>query len=142
MQILIIVTRSVAISAFVISQLPIYIVPELITPNIYTNTVGSLATHPQWYFLNYGGVGSSAARRRAAIGDAFTYGRIPTRRAPSGMSWDEFPYACTTQGGNGSDVWAVPALENNIQGGYLGAFVRWTLKTTYNHPFLVLPIAK
>jgi RHS repeat-associated protein len=139
---LIVITRDIALSGYTISKIPFYFVPELITPNIYTNTVGSLAKNPQWYLLNYGYPGLSRINRPAAIGDAVYRGMISSRIAPTGMSLDEFPYACTRQGGKGSDVWAVPWRENALQGGYLGAFVRWTLKTMPDHPFLVLPIAK
>ena len=54
------------------------------------------------------------ANRRAAL-----RGQKP---APPGMSLDEFPFACSAQGGEGSCVSAVPVWEQNCQGGILSSF--------------------
>ena len=37
------------------------------------------------------------------------------------MSWDEYPFASTIQGGAGASVHAVPARENLVQGGIIAA---------------------
>ena len=38
------------------------------------------------------------------------------------MSWDEYPFASTVEGGAGARVSAVPVVEQNIQGGVLSSF--------------------
>jgi hypothetical protein len=37
------------------------------------------------------------------------------------MSWDEYPFASSIQGGSGASVRQVPLHENMIQGGIIGA---------------------
>jgi hypothetical protein len=61
-------------------------------------------------------VGAAArdANRRAAL-----RGQPP---APAGQSLDEYPFACSAQGGCGSFVGPVPASEQNYQGGVLSSF--------------------
>lgn len=61
-------------------------------------------------------VGAAArdANRRAAL-----RGQSP---APAGQSLDEYPFACSAQGGCGSFVRAVPASEQSYQGGVLSRF--------------------
>jgi hypothetical protein len=139
---LIVITRDIALSGYTISKIPFYFVPELITPNIYTNTIGALATNPSWYILHYA-FGINRQKRKEAYAQAILDGIMPkSRKASSGMSWDEFPYACTREGGKNSHIWEVPIRENRLQGGYLGAFTYWTLKCKDDAPFLVLPVAK
>jgi hypothetical protein len=58
---------------------------------------------------------------------------------PTGLSWDEYPFASSVQGGFGAQVRAVPRLENSIQGGIIAAcyiLEGITVGTTY----LVMPI--
>jgi len=61
-------------------------------------------------------VGAAArdANRRAAL-----RGQSP---APAGQSLDEYPFACSAQGGCGSFVSPVPAAEQSYQGGVLSQF--------------------
>lgn len=54
------------------------------------------------------------ANRRAAL-----RGQAP---APAGQSLDEYPFACSAQGGCGSFVGAVPVGEQSYQGGVLSRF--------------------
>lgn len=54
------------------------------------------------------------ANRRAAL-----RGQAP---APAGQSLDEYPFACSAQGGCGSFVRAVPVGEQSYQGGVLSRF--------------------
>ncbi|MDQ6719298.1 MAG: DNRLRE domain-containing protein [Candidatus Dormibacteraeota bacterium] len=54
------------------------------------------------------------ANRRAAL-----RGQQP---APAGQSLDEYPFACTIQGGTGACVLAVPEGEQSYQGGVLSTF--------------------
>jgi hypothetical protein len=65
----------------------------------------------------------------------------PYEAAPPGYQLDEFPYACTAQGGAFGPALArtAPAWENALQGGLLGAFTRWILKGV-PQPFIVVPI--
>lgn len=43
-------------------------------------------------------------------------------RAPAGQSLDEYPFACSAQGGCGATVSAVPVGEQSYQGGVLSQF--------------------
>lgn len=54
------------------------------------------------------------ANRRAAL-----RGQAP---APAGQSLDEYPFACSAQGGCGAFVRAVPTAEQSYQGGVLSRF--------------------
>lgn len=54
------------------------------------------------------------ANRRAAL-----RGQSP---APAGQSLDEYPFACSVQGGCGSFVNPVPVGEQRYQGGVLSSF--------------------
>jgi hypothetical protein len=110
-----------------------------LTPKIFDFNVAALATHPHWFKLYYNGAGNPLTGTNR-LWVAATYG-IMMLTAPPGYQLDEFPYACTAQGG-----WLGPALahpapggENALQGGYLGAFTRWTLKGA-PQPFIVVPI--
>jgi hypothetical protein len=53
----------------------------------------------------------AALNRRAALR------ALP--KLPSDLSWDEYPFASTTQGGLGASVAPVPKIENSYQGGIL-----------------------
>lgn len=64
--------------------------------------------------LNRVGAATRDANRRAAL-----RGHSP---APAGQSLDEYPFACTAQGGCGSFVRPVPVPEQNYQGGVLSRF--------------------
>lgn len=63
--------------------------------------------------------GSKSALRDANRTAALKH--MPKKR-PTGMSYDEYPFASTFEGGLGSNVRVVPARENNIQGGIMRAF--------------------
>jgi len=106
---------------------------EETTPNIYNNTVTAQAAgKPD--ALTYGGVGFNmlTGNRDAAL--SAMHG---TR--PPGMSYDEYPYASTVQGGAGSQVQLVPVREQNIQGGQLRALYS-TMKP--GESFIVVPVPK
>jgi len=111
-----------------------------LTPKIFDFDVAALTTHPRWFMLNYNGAGSYlTGTNRAWVAGRYGYMRAT---APPGYQLDEFPYACTRQGGPGGPALArpVPAWENILQGAYLGAFTRWTLKGR-PQPFIVVPIS-
>jgi hypothetical protein len=108
-----------------------------LTPKIFAFDVAALATHPWWLMLEYNGAGSPVTlRNRARIAGTYAWMRTT---APLGYQLDEFPYACTVQGGYGAMASMVPAWENALQGGLLGAFTRWSLKGT-PQAFIVVPI--
>jgi len=109
------------------------------TPSIFAFNVAALATHPWWFMLKYNGTGNPlTATNRLWV--AATYGYMMLT-APPGYQLDEFPYACTAQGGAFGPALAhlAPAWENALQGGFLGAFTRLTLKGV-PQPFIVVPI--
>jgi RHS repeat-associated protein len=64
--------------------------------------------------LNRVSAATRDANKRAAL-----RGQSP---APAGQSLDEYPFACTAQGGCGSFVRSVPAAEQSYQGGVLSRF--------------------
>ena len=115
-----------------IPNIPIYVVPEDLTPTIYRDTVRYQIWFPRYYVLSYMANPVMAATNRGAA----LRGR---GRAGTLMSWDEFPYASTFEGGAGSFVAAVWWHENAVQGGLLGAFYRIAMKGAPG-PFLVLPV--
>ncbi|MCW7538558.1 NucA/NucB deoxyribonuclease domain-containing protein [Aquabacterium sp. A7-Y] len=49
-------------------------------------------------------------------------GNIRTQPAGAGLSWDEYPFASTLEGGTDSSVRAVPEREQRVQGGSLSGF--------------------
>ena len=57
---------------------------------------------------------AKAANRRAALGGE--------PQPPAGQSLDEYPFACSAQGGCGSTVRADPQEEQSYQGGILSNF--------------------
>src|ERR1700754_1671773 len=52
------------------------------------------------------------------------YAREDGGRRREGDSRDEYPFACTLEGGTDSSVWLVPEIENRRQGGALSGFIR------------------
>lgn len=64
--------------------------------------------------LNRVGTAARDANRRAAL-----RGQSP---APAGQSLDEYPFACSAQGGCGATVRSVPVGEQSCQGGVLSRF--------------------
>lgn len=105
---------------------------EDITPSIYQNTVKALAEGKS-DVLTYGGVGYGAlsGNRDAALSSMHG-------ARPKNMSYDEYPYASTLQGGGGSRVQLVPATEQNIQGGQLRALYR-TMKAGESFKVVLVP---
>jgi len=64
--------------------------------------------------LNRVGTAARDANRRAAL-----RGQSP---APAGQSLDDYPFACSAQGGCGATVRSVPVGEQSYQGGVLSRF--------------------
>ena len=109
------------------------------TPAIFAFNVAELATHWQWFMLEYNGAGNPLTiQNRLWVTARYSYLRTV---APADYQLDEFPYACTAQGGRFGPARAcmVPKGQNARQGGLLGAFTRWTLKGS-PQPFIVVPI--
>ena len=108
------------------------------TPKIYSFNVAALATNPTWFVLTYLGAGNPArAINRGAVWARWSY---LMATAPPGYQLDEFPYACTVEGGMPLALgMPVPAAENSRQGGDLGAFCRWVLRGRRSQ-FLVVPV--
>jgi RHS repeat-associated protein len=111
-------------------------------PDIFYFTVEALTTHPWWFMLTYNGAGNpQTVKNRLWVRARYEW---MMAMAPPGYQLDEFPYACTQQGGpgiSGGSALAkpVPGWQNLLQGGFLGAFARWTLKGK-PQPFIVVPI--
>jgi hypothetical protein len=83
-------------------------------PNIASNIENAqMAGHPST--LTYGGPGMNSVNRPIA-----TEG-IP--RVP-GLSIDEYPFACTNEGGAGAWIGHVPPGEQFIQGGVISDFLQ------------------
>jgi len=101
---------------------------------IFDFNMRCLSRNPSWFVLYY-----LADPIKARANRSFVKARYGHLRRPGRWSIDEFPYASTFQGGRGARGEAVPIHQNFIQGGYLGAFCRWILKTT-PQPFLVVPV--
>jgi RHS repeat-associated protein len=115
-------------------MLPVFFVFEAATPNIYAFNVFWLTMHPQWHVLTYAADPIQAIKNR--IGIMGLYGHLKGE----GQSIDEFPYACTEEGGPPDAVgYPVPWRENCVQGGYLGYFVLSELKCLPQE-FLVVPV--
>jgi len=86
-----------------------------IAAGILAAIVNGNATGKKPQKLEYhGSLALQQAKRRAALAD---YPPLPT-----GMSYDEYPFASTTEGGKGAYVTAVPKAEQDSQGGALSTF--------------------
>ena len=105
---------------------------EQFTPEIYSFTKEQLTLHPEYRILTYNGGGSAKeSNRKSALNDI-------SLCADKSKSRDEFPYACTVQGGIGAAVSCVSKREQSIQGGQLGALAR-QLKTGDNFTVILVP---
>jgi hypothetical protein len=119
-----------------IMRLSIFPVVKSLGPHVFNNDVQALAGEPSWFVLRYMADPIRAAQHRRA---AIKRGWILLNPALGLNSLDEFPYASTVQGGAAARVAAVPAWENSLQGGFLGAFYRWRMRGIPGE-FLVVPI--
>jgi RHS repeat-associated protein len=109
--------------------LPVY---ESIIPETYSHIADAQkAGHPK--FLTRADPGSKKGRRWWALKDH-------SREFLWPWQWrDEYPFASTYEGGEGSSVRVVPSWEQRIQAIQIGMFYR---KVTVGQKFLVLPIPK
>jgi RHS repeat-associated protein len=91
----------------------IVVMPRRVIPNVAENIApgGGVVGMPP--VLTRTTTAAARINRRRAL-----QGRGP---AGLGYSWDEYPFASSIQGGWGARVERVPALENLVQGGLLGA---------------------
>ncbi|MBK7850410.1 MAG: hypothetical protein IPJ66_04505 [Bacteroidetes bacterium] len=76
-----------------------------------------MSEHPQ--ILTY--AGSDPGRRKEAmtIVDGNT-----TSQVPRILSRDEYPFACTLEGGRSTAIGHIPARQNSSQGGLISSFIR------------------
>ena len=56
------------------------------------------------------------------------------------MTWDEYPFASTLEGGESAWVGSVPKAENDLQGTYLNVFYSLRLRRQPNAKFYVLVV--
>ena len=92
------------------------VVPISVTlmPKIATHiALAQTAGHPQEL--------TRADLERTLLNRAAALANYPPGTAGPGMSWDEYPFASTTQGGAGASVMPVPVREQSIQGGTIAA---------------------
>ncbi|WP_253854012.1 NucA/NucB deoxyribonuclease domain-containing protein [Prauserella alba] len=82
-------------------------------PGIAQNFDNAVANGAPTRLTRVGDAESKANRRSALRGRA---------RPPAGQSLDEYPFACSEQGGCGSFVTPVPVVEQHYQGGVLSRF--------------------
>ena len=82
-------------------------------PGIAQNFDNAVANGSPTSLTRVGDATRKANRRAALRGQS---------RAPAGQSLDEYPFACSAQGGCGSFVRSVPVGEQNYQGGVLSRF--------------------
>lgn len=76
-----------------------------------------MSEHPQ--ILTY--AGSDPGRRKDAmmIVDGDSKGQVPRI-----LSRDEYPFACTQEGGRSTAIGHIPARQNSAQGGLISSFIR------------------
>jgi RHS repeat-associated protein len=121
-------------------KLKFFPIIKSMTPDIYAFNVTALTTHPWWFMLSYVGVGPLGdyieAGNRSNVEAQWGYLRAT---AKPGYELDEFPYARTIQGGFGALAHMVDWKQHRLQGGYFGAFCRWTMHGLPGK-FIVVPI--
>lgn len=113
-------------------KLAIHLVIEDATPKIYEHTIDALTQHPEWYVLTYDKRNKSERRRAATAPLPLSTNKNYSR--------DEFPYACTLEGGIGASVRYVPVYEQEIQKVQLRFLAVTLLGKKDSTKFLVLPL--
>jgi RHS repeat-associated protein len=89
-------------------------IPASLMPHIATHISGAiLSGYP--FSLHRGTTGRSAANRLAALGAA----GVRAGMAGVGLSFDEYPFASSFEGGAGASIAIVPLQENLLQGGII-----------------------
>lgn len=90
-------------------------IPRSIIPGVADNVAAAQLANPQFLSLTRAPLGQAAKNRYQVL-----RGRGP---AGPGLSWDEYPFASSKEGGNPftARVAAVPLKENLIQGGIIAA---------------------
>ena len=76
-----------------------------------------MSEHPQ--ILTYGG--SDPNKRKAAM--TIVEGNN-TSQVPRILSRDEYPFACTVEGGHSTAIGHIPPWQNSAQGGLISSFIR------------------
>ena len=87
--------------------------------------MATIATNIEGDLISRGATQLQLTRVTSTVRDANRRAALAGRgRAGTGSSWDEFPFASSNLGGSSASVMAVPAAEQNVQGGVLSAFYR------------------
>jgi RHS repeat-associated protein len=94
----------------------IHLVFEKFTKTIYDNTVKILKKNPELSILHYEKDESRKIKNRDEATKSY--------KTIDGFQRDEFPYACTKEGGCGAFINYVPTIENRLQGGQLSILSR------------------
>jgi RHS repeat-associated protein len=100
------------------SRLPTVTFDYLKAPNLVENMANAMrAGYAPGGVLTYAGPGTNSGMRYLALKEVRLQKAI-------GMSWDEFPFASTIEGGRSTWLGRVLQSEQNYQGGVLGAFYK------------------
>jgi len=90
----------------------------LLADNVWN---AQMAGHPKVLTYN----GPDLVHRREVRGAAMRYEHGDDRfEIPRVLSRDEYPFACTVEGGGRSWVGHIPGRENSAQGGMIASFLR------------------
>jgi RHS repeat-associated protein len=113
--------------------IPVYFIYEALTPYIYRHAVSALTVNPRWTILHYNGGGVfSKLNRKLSFQN-----KGPSWITLKGWWTEEFPPACTREGGSAAWLTVVPFREQLIQGGQLSAVTRGMKP---GDAFLVVPV--
>ena len=105
--------------------IPVLRVSQVRTPNIYENIQMAVEDLDHPLILTYrpgGGNNRGKAIAHHIVEDGKPWGA--SKKYGVERSYDEYPFACTSEGGTDSRVAAVPKDEQNIQGGQISALIR------------------
>jgi len=91
---------------------------RLLADNVWN---AQMAGHPK--VLTYSGP-DMTIRRQARVGAMHYDHRGGVYEIPHVLSRDEYPFACTLEGGKRSWVGHIPPAQNSAQGGLIAAFLR------------------
>jgi len=125
--------RARAIGRVISANMKFMPMPRSILPDIVPHIVTYMVANPASIFLTRVTTAQKDINRAAALRN---------HPGPAGflMSWDEYPFASSNQGGALADVVAVPFAQNNIQGGIMqGAYLIQNITPTVSYMVVVLP---
>lgn len=104
-------------------MIPVLEINALNYPNLAENIWhAQMAGHPR--MLTFGSNKKYNRKEAMTVRDEIFSGQIPRI-----LSRDEYPFACTKEGGAASWIGRIPTRENSAQGGLIAAFIkRYDLK--------------